>query len=87
LKQPQFEPLPFEKQVLIVFAGTGGFLDDMPVENLQRFEAELYRFTENAHAGVLNEIREKRALDDSLKGRMKDLVKEFKERFTSETKA
>jgi F-type H+-transporting ATPase subunit alpha len=86
LKQPQFEPLPFEKQVLIIFCGTGGFLDDLPVESLQRFEIELYRFVENAHAGVLNEIREKRALDDSLKGRMTALVKEFKERFTSESK-
>jgi F-type H+/Na+-transporting ATPase subunit alpha len=86
LKQPQFQPLPFEKQVLIIFAGTSGILDDMPVEQVQRFEAELYRFVENAHPGILNTIREKRALDDSLKNEMKNVLQEFKGRFTSDQK-
>src|SRR5689334_5353845 len=57
LKQPQFQPLPFEKQVLIIFAGTSGVLDDLPVEDVQRFEADLYRFIENAHPGTLTQIR------------------------------
>jgi F-type H+-transporting ATPase subunit alpha len=86
LKQPQFKPLPFEKQVLIMFAGTNGFLDDLPVESVQRFEAELYRFVENAHPGILNTIREKKALDDNLKNEMKNVLKEFKDRFTSDQK-
>ena len=86
LKQPQFKPLPFEKQVLIIFAGTGGFLDDLPVESVQRFEAELYRFVENAHPGVLSQIREKKILDDNLKAEMKNLLTEFKGRFTSDQK-
>ncbi|HYO84393.1 MAG TPA: F0F1 ATP synthase subunit alpha [Bryobacteraceae bacterium] len=86
LKQPQFQPLPFEKQVMIIFAGTSGALDDLPVENVQRFEAELYRFLENAHPGLLPQIREKRALDDALKSEMKNVLKEFKDRFTSEKK-
>jgi F-type H+-transporting ATPase subunit alpha len=86
LKQPQFEPLPFEKQVLIIFAGTSGILDDLPVEQIQRFEGELYRFVDNAHPGVLAQIREKKALDDALKNEMKSVLKEFKDRFTSDQK-
>jgi F-type H+-transporting ATPase subunit alpha len=81
LKQPQFQPLPVEKQILIIFSGTGGFLDDMPVEDLQRFESELYRFVENAHPGLLAQIREKKVLDDSLKREMTNVLNEFKERF------
>jgi F-type H+-transporting ATPase subunit alpha len=86
LKQPQFKPLPFEKQVLIIFAGTSGVLDDLPVEHVQRFEAELYRFVENAHPSILNTIREKKAIDDNLKTEIKNVLKEFKDRFTSEKK-
>ena len=86
LKQPQFKPLPFEKQVLIMFAGTNAYLDDLPVESVQRFETELYRFVENAHPGILNTIREKKAIDDSLKAEMKNVLKEFKDRFTSDQK-
>jgi F-type H+-transporting ATPase subunit alpha len=86
LKQSQFEPLPVEKQILIVFAGTGGYLDDLPVESLRRFEVELYRYAENAHPGLLTQIREKKALDDALKNEMKNVLKEFKDRFTSEKK-
>ena len=86
LKQPQYKPLPIEKQVLIIFAGTGGLLDDMPVEHLQRFEAELFQFVENAYPGVFQQIREKKVLDDNLKNEMKNVITEFKERFISEQK-
>lgn len=86
LKQPQFKPLPFEKQVFIIFAGTSGALDDLPVESVQRFESELYHFLETAHPGVLTQIRDKKALDDNLRAEMKNVLKEFKDRFTSEKK-
>ncbi len=86
LKQPQFQPLPFEKQVLIVFAGTGGILDDLPVDQVRRFETELYRFVDNAHPSLLPAIREKKALDDTLKNQVKSVLKEFKDRFTAELK-
>ena len=49
LKQDQYQPLPLEKQIMIIWAGTKGYLDDIPVEICRKFEAELYRFTENAH--------------------------------------
>src|SRR5262245_13863960 len=67
LKQGQYQPLPMEKQVLIIFAGVNAFLDDIPAENVRRFETELYNFVENAHPGVLQTIREKKIIDDALK--------------------
>jgi F-type H+-transporting ATPase subunit alpha len=86
LKQGLHEPLPVEKQILIIYAGTGGFLDDLPVEDCRRFEAELYRFVENAHPGVLPEIREKKAFDDALKSKVNAVITEFKQRFTAAKK-
>ena len=53
LKQGQYQPLPVEKQVVIIFAGTGGYLDDLPIEQCGRFEEELYRFMDNAHRGAV----------------------------------
>jgi F-type H+-transporting ATPase subunit alpha len=84
LKQPQFKPLPFEKQVVIVFAGTSGILDDLPVEHVRRYESELYIYMDNAHSGLLAQIREKKVLDDTLKAELKSVLNEFKQRFTAE---
>jgi len=84
LKQPQFQPLPVEKQILILFAGTSGYLDDLPVEQCRPFEDELYRFVDNVHAGLLAELREKKRIDDELRARMHAVLKEFKERFLAE---
>ena len=87
LKQGQYQPLPVEKQILIIFAGTNSFLDDLPVEQCRKFETELYRFVENSHRGLLDEIRNKKALDDELRGKMQNVIKEFKDRFVAETPA
>ncbi|HYP12962.1 MAG TPA: F0F1 ATP synthase subunit alpha [Bryobacteraceae bacterium] len=84
LKQPQFQPLPVEKQVLIIYAATSGFLDDIQVEHIRRFEEELYRFVENAHTGLLPQIREKKAIDDTLKKQLNDVLNEFKKRFAAD---
>jgi len=84
LKQPQFQPLPVEKQILILFAGTNAYLDDLAVEQCRAFEEELYRFVDNAHPGMLAELGEKRRIDDALRARMHAVVKEFKERFLAE---
>jgi F-type H+-transporting ATPase subunit alpha len=84
LKQPQYSPLPMEKQVLIIFAGTNGYLDDLPVTSCQRFEAGLYRFAETAHPEVLRELRDKKSISDELRGKIKALLSEFKERFKAE---
>jgi len=86
LKQGQLSPLPVEKQVLVIYAGTTGLLDDLPLDQCRLFEAELYKFVENAHPGVLNAIRDKKALDDALKAEMDSVLKEFKSRFLQQHK-
>jgi F-type H+-transporting ATPase subunit alpha len=87
LKQKQFSPLPFSKQILIIFAGTSGVLDDMPVDQVREFEAELYRYVEATNPGVLRAIMEKKVLDDSIKAEMTKLIKECKEAFVQEHEA
>jgi F-type H+-transporting ATPase subunit alpha len=84
LKQAQYSPLPVEKQVLIIYAGNNGVLDDLPVEQCRAFEADLYRYVESAHPALLQTIREKKALDDALKGQVNSVLKEFKERFVAQ---
>jgi F-type H+-transporting ATPase subunit alpha len=86
LKQGQYSPVPVQKQILIIYAGTNGVLDDLPVEQCRPFEEGLYRFVENAHPGLLPEIAQKKALDDDLKGKMNAAIKEFKDRFVQEHK-
>lgn len=66
LKQPQYQPLPMEKQVTIIFAGTKGFLDKLPVEVLRDYEQELYTFIEANEAGIFDELREKQAISPEL---------------------
>jgi F-type H+/Na+-transporting ATPase subunit alpha len=84
LKQGQYSPIPVEKQVLIIYAGTNGVLDDLPVDQCRAFETELYRFVENAHPGILSGIREKKTLDDDLKNQMNAALKECKARFVQD---
>ena len=84
LKQGQYQPLPLEKQVVIIFAGTKGYLDDLPVEQCRKFEEELYRFVDNAHRPLWDEIRTKKALDDDLRGKVTKVIEEFKARFVAE---
>ena len=84
LKQKQYSPLPVEKQILVIFAGTNAYLDDLPVELCRPFEAELYRFVENGHPEILTEIREKKVISDDLKARMHSALKEFKQGFVAE---
>jgi F-type H+/Na+-transporting ATPase subunit alpha len=87
LKQGQFSPLPFSKQILIIFAGTSGFLDDLPVEQFRPFEAELYKFVDATNASLLRTIMEKKILDDDLKAEMSKVIKEAKETFVAEQAA
>ena len=84
LKQPQYQPLSVEKQVLIVFAATSGVLDDLPLDKIRAFEVELFRFVENAHPTILTDIREKKEMTDDLKKSTSAALKEFKDRFVAE---
>jgi len=86
LKQPQYKPIPVEKQVLIIFAGTSGMLDDLESEQVRAFESELYRFLDSAHPGLLEEVRVKKSLDDQLRAKVNSVLKEFKERFVAQHK-
>jgi F-type H+-transporting ATPase subunit alpha len=81
LKQPQYQPLPVEKQALIIFAANHGYLDDYPVAAIRRFETELYRFIENRHPEVLTTLREKKAIDATLDGQIRAALEEFKGEF------
>ncbi|HYL39130.1 MAG TPA: F0F1 ATP synthase subunit alpha [Bryobacteraceae bacterium] len=81
LKQPQYQPLPVEKQVVIIYAGTKGMLDDLEVEQCRPFESELNEFLDASHAGILQELREKKTLDDQLRAKLDSVLKEFKQRF------
>jgi len=84
LKQGQYQPLPIEKQIIIIFAGTQGFLDDLPVEQCRKFEEELYRYMDNAHKDIRDQIRDKKTLDDALREKLKNAIAEFKTRFVAE---
>ena len=86
LKQGQYTPMPVEKQILSIFAGVNGFIDDMPIAKVRPFEAELQRFVENAHPKILSDIRDAKQIDSDLKTRMLAAVKECKDRFTAENK-
>jgi F-type H+-transporting ATPase subunit alpha len=87
LKQPQYRPLPVEKQILILFAGANAYLDDLAVEDCRPFEDSMYQFVDNAHPGLLAKIREQKKIDDALRAEIHAVVKEAKERFLSERKS
>lgn len=83
LKQGQYAPLPVERQVAIIFAATNAYLDDIAVERCREFETSLYRYVDNAHAGLWAQIREKKTIDDALRAMLHTVIKEAKERFLS----
>jgi F-type H+-transporting ATPase subunit alpha len=87
LKQNQFSPLSFSKQILIIFAGTGGFLDDLPVNQVRDFEKELYKYVDATNAGLLRTIMEKKVLDDGLKAQLTDVIKQAKQQFVASREA
>ena len=84
LKQGQYAPLSFSKQILIIYAGTNGFLDDLALEEVLPFEKALYQHVETANPGLLKAIAEKKVLDDALKAEMQKTLQDFKGRFVAE---
>jgi len=81
LKQGQYEPLPVEKQILIIYAGTNGFVDHLPVTALKKYEQELFSFVESRHPELFADILKKRELDNDLRGRITKALEEFKDVF------
>jgi F-type H+/Na+-transporting ATPase subunit alpha len=83
LKQPQYQPLAVEKQVTIIYAANGGFLDAVPVERVREFESELLKFLESRRPQLLASLAEKRELNDQIKGEMNQALKEFSDQFAA----
>jgi F-type H+/Na+-transporting ATPase subunit alpha len=86
LKQDQYQPIAVERQVLVIYAGTNGYLDSLPVEEVRRFEKEMYSFFDTNFSGVLKTLREKKALDDALRGEISKALNQFKEQFVATLK-
>ena len=84
LKQDQYAPIPVEKQIAIIFSGTNGLLDDLDVADCRPFEQYLYRFLDASHPGLLEKIRNRKTIDDEIKGELQKAIKEAKERFKNE---
>ncbi len=81
LKQAQYQPLSVEKQVLLIYAGTNGYLDAVPVPEVLRYEQEMYRFFDTRRPQVLATLGEKKALDDGLRAEIDAALKEFGAQF------
>jgi len=82
LKQPPYSPLPIEKQVVIIYAGANGYLDDIPVTSVVKFEAELYPFIEAKFPEIFEGIRTKQKIDDEIENKLKTALEDFKSQFS-----
>jgi len=83
LKQDQYVPMLVEHQILVIFAGTNGYVDEVPVNAVKKFEQELLKFMASKHQAVLDDIKSKKQLDEDLKARIKSAIEEFKKSFTA----
>jgi F-type H+-transporting ATPase subunit alpha len=78
LKQPQYQPMPVDRQVMIIFAVTNGFLDDVAVPDVSRFQGEFVEFMESRHGDLTRTIAEKGALPDELQTTLEAAIKDFR---------
>ena len=85
LKQPQFEPLPWQSQVLVLFAGTQGYLDDLKITEIRAFEEGLLKYFGNTQSALLDDLTAKKQLDDDIRAKLHAAIKEFKAGFAAET--
>ncbi|HKL49018.1 MAG TPA: F0F1 ATP synthase subunit alpha [Desulfuromonadales bacterium] len=83
LKQPQYKPLPVEKQIMIIYAANNGYIDEYEVGDIQRYEQELQAFLESRHQELLNDLRDKKKIDEDLEERIKSVLEEFKGQFAA----
>ncbi len=87
LKQDQYKPLPVEKQVLTIFAGTNGYLDDLALEDCLPFEQGLYDFVDSSYPGVIRKLAEKKEINDEFRREIRKVLEEFKAKFVAERTA
>jgi len=81
LKQPQYQPFPVERQIVSIWAGTNGYLDDVPVADVRRFETELLAFVDVSHAGIYERLRTEGKLPEDLEAALREAVEAFVEQF------
>ena len=84
LKQPQYRPVPVENQVVIIYAVTNGYLDDVELPHIRQWERDFLEYLEASHPDVLKDIRTKKALDDELTNRLKAAIAAFKPMFVAD---
>src|SRR5829696_4215302 len=84
LKQPQYQPVPVEKQVVVIYAVTNGYLDELPVPQIRKWEHDFLDYLEASHPKVLSDLRTKKALDDDLTARLKAALGAFKSLFVAD---
>lgn len=84
LKQRQFHPLTWQKQVVVLFAGTQGYLDDLKVEDVMRFDEGLHAYFEGSQQALLSDMTQKKQIDDDIRNRLHAAIKEYKEGFVAE---
>lgn len=87
LKQDQYKPFPVEKQIVAIFAGTNGYLDDLEVDDCLSFEQALYEFMDTSYPSVGKTLVEKKQIDDALRADIRKMLDEFKAKFLAERKA
>ena len=86
LKQGQFAPMPIDEQVIVIYAGTNGFVDDYPVDVLGRYETELLSFMKSRKADVITELKTNGKLEGDIEKRLRDALTEFAKQFSVEEK-
>ena len=84
LKQPQYQPMPTQEQVVSMYAATRGFMDDVPVASVQAFERDFLDFIRGAKSDILDDIVARKVLDADLEARLKDAILEFKKGYNAE---
>jgi F-type H+/Na+-transporting ATPase subunit alpha len=87
LKQPQYQPMDVEKQIIAIWAANKGYADDVPVLDVRKFESEMVRFIENSDPGVLQKMRERKAIDDDIEKDLNTSLKDFKDSWNKKAAA
>ena len=87
LKQPQFQPLTWQQQAVVLFAGTQGYLDDLQISDIRAFEDGLHKYFATAQSALMDDLTKKKSLDDDLRNRMHAALKEYKAGFVAEKAA
>jgi F-type H+-transporting ATPase subunit alpha len=86
LKQPQYQPLPVEKQVIMIYAATNGYLDAVAVEDVRVYENELFQFLDTRKPQLMSSFAEKKQIDDAIKADLNQSLKEFSDQFSAARK-